>query len=171
MSALDYVIIGIAAVCFVIGLIKGLLNQVFAVGGVFVVTKCSSLITPYTQQLVGKLITDESTSTLVALVLSYIVLTIVWILVTKLITKAVEKGGLGGLNRLLGGIVGIATTYLIFAVVVAFLNLEVFASIREKFSALIDNSWIVKNIYAQNPVGDWIMKSLSEMFTTATPEA
>ncbi len=171
MNALDYVILGIAAVCFVIGIIKGLLNQIFAIGGVLVVTKCSSMVTPYLQQFIGKLITDESASTLVSLILSYVLLVIVWAIITKLITKAVEKSGLGWLNRLLGGIVGIATTYLICAVVVSLLKLEVFASYTEKISALTENSWIVKNIYAQNPIGDWIMESLSNMFAAAVPEA
>ena len=151
-TVLDWIIVGVAVVAFVIGIIKGLFRQLFALGGILLVFKCGSLLTPYAQEWLSSLIPDDSVRSLVALLASYIVLFVVWALISGIILKILEKSkALGGINRIMGGVLGIAIVYVCCAVLFALVlkTSDTFMPwLKNIMKPLIEGenpSWIVTN--------------------------
>lgn len=178
-TILDWIIVGVAVVAFVIGIIKGLFRQLFALGGILLVFKCGSLLTPYAQEWLSSLIPDDSVRALVALLASYIVLFVVWALISGIILKILEKSkALGGINRILGGVLGIAIVYVCCAVLFA-LVLKTSDSfmpwLKNIMKPLIEGdnpSWIVNNIFPAdgNKVGEWIVHTLLDKLNEMMPD-
>ena len=135
LNTLDYIILGLTAFFFILGIIKGFLKQLFSFLGMIIVFTCGSILTPYAQEWLSGVIPDESLRSVVAMVASYLVLFIVWALLTALIIKLLTKIKIiGFLNRVLGGLLGIATIYVICAVVFALV-----LSTNESFLPTIKN--------------------------------
>lgn len=175
MNVFDYIILGVAAVCFIIGLIRGLLKQVFSVGGVFVVFYGASELTPYAQELLGKIIPDVATSSTVCFIVAAVVILIAWSLISGLICKIVNNGVLGGINRLLGGVLGVAIVYCIMAVVVALYQAPNFMpELTQKLAPTFEGeggSWIISNVFSSNPVGNWLVNAVTEFLSTMVAPA
>lgn len=178
-TVLDWIIVGVAAVAFVIGIIKGLFRQLFALGGILLVFKCGSLLTPYAQEWLSSLIPDDSVRSLVALLASYIVLFVVWALISGIILKILEKSkALGGINRIMGGVLGIAIVYVCCAVLFALVlkTSDTFMPwLKNIMKPLIEGenpSWIVTNIFPAdgNKLGEWIVRSLLDKLNEMMPD-
>lgn len=177
-TVFDWIVVGVAALAFVIGLIKGFFRQLFAFGGIVLVFTCGSFVTPYAQNWLSSLIPDDAVRSLVALIATYIVLFVVWALVSNLILKVLEKSkALGGINRLFGGLLGIAIVYVVCAVLFA-LVLKTSDSfmpwLKNLVKPLIEGenpSWIVTNIFPAdgNKVGEWIVKYLLDKLNEMLP--
>lgn len=169
LNTVDYVIIGLAGICFIVGIIRGLLKQAFAIGGVVIVATCSSYLTPFAQPYVEKVITDPQIASIVCFVLAALVLLIVWSIISSLICRVVEHGAMGVINRILGGVIGIAIVYVIVAIVMALYTTENFmpklTGILQPYFDGENGSWIIKNMFIdKNPVGEWMMKAISQLF-------
>ena len=178
-TVLDWIIVGVAVVAFVIGIIKGLFRQLFALGGILLVFKCGSLLTPYAQEWLSSLIPDDSVRSLVALLASYIVLFVVWALISGIILKILEKSkALGGINRIMGGVLGIAIVYVCCAVLFALVlkTSDTFMPwLKNIMKPLIEGeypSWIVTNIFPAdgNKLGEWIVRSLLDKLNEMMPD-
>lgn len=179
MSEFDYIILGITAVLFVIGLIKGFVKQILAIGLVFVVPVFGSVLTPYLQQweFISNLITDVNTKGIVCMVFSYVIITIAYILLSNLISKIVNKTKVvGKVNRLLGGFIGILVVYLVMSVVCVIVmgvdDYVMFKGLNESLAETFNNSWIYTNIFAgdKNFFGNWVMKSVIDTILEALPQ-
>lgn len=177
-NTLDWVIVGLAAFLFVVGIIKGFLKQLFSFLGVFVVFSCGSYLTPYAQGWLEGLIPDASLRSMVAMIASYLVLFIAWALVTGLIVKLFEKSKmLGAINRLLGGLLGVASMYVICAVVFALiLNTAdgFLPNIKNLLKPLIEGdspSWFAANLFSveNNKLGEWIIRAITEKLNEIVP--
>lgn len=163
MVVLDYVILGSLAVALVLGLWKGFLKQVFAIVGVFVIGLCTSLLSPYPDKWLASLIEKDVTRHVVAIVGTFVVLTGIYILITTLISKAVNKiHVLGWLNRLLGAVFAVGVVYMVYAVVVAIV-LKTPPKIFGKLQGHFLESWSVQHIYGgtehtgRNFFGNWLV--------------
>lgn len=183
-NAFDWVILGITAFLFVMGVIKGFLKQLFAFLGIVVVFSFGSVLAPYAQGWLESIITDASLRSLVAMIASYLVLFIVWSLVTGLIVKILEKNGvISFLNRVLGGLLGVACMYVICAVVFALIlnTAEGFLpSVKNLVKPLIEGdspSWLVTNIFSaeNNKLGEFIVSAfidkINEILPSTDPSA
>lgn len=177
-NTLDWIIVGVAGFLFVIGIIKGLLKQVFSFLGVVVVFTCGSMLTPYAQGWLEGVIPDASLRSMVAMIASYLVLFIAWALITGLIVKLLSKiKAVSFLDRLLGGVLGVATAYVIFAVVFALvLNTAdgFLPNIKNLLNPLIEGespSWFAANVFSadNNKLGEWIIRSITDKLSEIVP--
>lgn len=180
MQVLDYIIIGCAVVSFFIGLTKGFLTPVFNLAGIFVVMYAGGAFSSQLYTLLDGVIADENTRSIASAIASMLIVWLVYFLITRLIVKLIKKSKvLGGANRIIGGVLGIAIVYIIVAVVTAFMqnDIALFASLREDYGEVYNQSWVVQNLFKSNPVGEGLVNSafqkLIEMFENSmvTPSA
>ncbi len=173
MNIVDYIVLGCMAVALVVGILKGFLKQIFAVVGVFVVAIGTSYLSPYPEQWLASVIENDSTRSLVALIATFIVLALVYGMVTALISKLVNKVHvLGTVNRILGAVLAVAVVYLVFAVIIGFLlgTSETFLpNIKKLAHDAFAESWVANNIYKNNFFGDWLVQLLGEKTPSVLP--
>ena len=98
--------------------------------------------------------------TIIAFVLLIIVLTIVVIIIRRLVERLMSFALLGGINRVLGFVIGLAEAYLIISIlltVVAYLPSEGFMS---AIYQQIDASTITKFLVEHNWIGNWLLTTI-----------
>lgn len=180
MQVLDYIIIGCAVVSFFIGLAKGFLTPIFNLAGIFVVMYAGGAFSAQLYTLLDGVIADESTRTIASAIASMLLVWLIYFLITRLIVKLIKKSKiLGGANRIIGGVLGVAIVYIVVAVVTAFMHSdsELFASLREDYGEVYNQSWVVQNLFKSNPIGEGLVNTafqkLIEMFENSmvTPSA
>ena len=169
LSLFDYIVIGLAIFLLIRGIFKGFLEQLFGVVGVTVITMATAKLYAYPMKWMEKLVANESTRQVVALIATGALLFLLYKLITRLIVKLITKNKtLGFANRLIGGLLGVAIIYAAMAVVVAVLTSEsdiiLFKALKEMFAGLLDDSWIVAHVYKNNFFGDWIINMISNVF-------
>ena len=179
MNILDYIILGVLAVCMIIGFVKGLLKQLLALVGIFVVATLTATLTPIVQSWLIKVISNESICSIVSLIATFVILTALYSLIAWLIGKALKKVKiLKALDTILGGVIGIAIVYMVFAVVFALLvdtQPEFLANIKNFTKDYVEGSWIAAHVYSNNFFGDWvingILQKVTEMLQSVAPAA
>lgn len=162
MQILDYIIIAVALVSFVLGLVKGFLTPVVNLAGFFVVLYAGGAFSTMLFPLISKLIPDESTCSVASAIASMLLVWFIYFLISRLILKIIKKSKiLGFANRLVGGVLGIAIVYLVVAIVTAFMQNDntLFASVREQFGEVFNQSWVVQNVFKTNPIGEGLVNS------------
>ena len=162
MQILDYIIIAVALVSFVLGLVKGFLTPVVNLAGFFVVLYAGGAFSTMLFPLVSKLIPDESTCSVASAIASMLLVWFIYFLISRLILKIIQKSKiLGFANRLVGGVLGIVIVYLVVAIVTAFMQNDntLFASVREQFGEVFNQSWVVQNVFKTNPIGEGLVNS------------
>ncbi|MCM1042856.1 MAG: CvpA family protein [Corallococcus sp.] len=165
----DYVIFGSAVIGLIVGIFKGFLKQLFDLAGIFVVSIGTAYLYKYPTEWLASVIESEGTRQIVALIATFVVLVIVYKLITMLIMRAFDKVKLfKALDRILGLVIGVGIVYVLFAVIVSLvLNTpEGFIQpVKDFLQEPLQNSWCVKNLYSNNVIGDWIVN----MITTQVP--
>lgn len=170
LTTADYVILVLFAIGFIIGLVKGILKQLFAILGVFVVAKGSGLLCPYVTELLANVAKIETTAT-ITLIISAVVIAIVYIIVGGFIVKKLENVSvISGLNKLLGAIVGALAIYLVVSVVVQlvlYTPISFLAFLKGILAEPLQNSYIVTTIFSEenNFFGKWVFGELSKILT------
>ena len=162
MQILDYIIIAVALVSFVLGLVKGFLTPVVNLAGFFVVLYAGGAFSTMLFPLISKLIPDESTCSVASAIASMLLVWFIYFLISRLILKIIKKSTiLGFANRRVGGVLGIAIVYLVVAIVTAFMQNDntLFASVREQFGEVFNQSWVVQNVFKTNPIGEGLVNS------------
>lgn len=162
MQILDYIIIAVALVSFVLGLVKGFLTPVVNLAGFFVVLYAGGAFSTMLFPLISKLIPDEATCSVASAIASMLLVWFIYFLISRLILKIIQKSKiLGFANRLVGGVLGIAIVYLVVAIVTAFMQNDntLFASVREQFGEVFNQSWVVQNVFKTNPIGEGLVNS------------
>ena len=162
MLILDYIIIAVALVSFVLGLVKGFLTPIVNLAGFFVVLYAGGAFSSVLFPLLANVLPDENTCSIASAIASMLLVWLIYFLVSRLILKIISKTKLLSFaNRIIGGFLGIAMVYLIVAILTAFMQNEntLFASIREQYGPAFNESWIVKNIYATNPIGEGLVNT------------
>ncbi|MBQ8434081.1 MAG: CvpA family protein [Clostridia bacterium] len=162
MQILDYIIIAVALVSFVLGLVKGFLTPVVNLAGFFVVLYAGGAFSTLLFPLISQLIPDESTCSVASTIASMLLVWFIYFLISRLILKIIKKSKiLGFANRLVGGVLGIVIVYLVVAIVTAFMQNDntLFASVREQFGEVFNQSWVVQNVFKTNPIGEGLVNS------------
>lgn len=175
MNILDYIVLGALAVCLIIGLLKGLLKQVLSLVGIVVVATLTATVTPYVDSWLVNVIEAEGTRAVVSMIAAVILLAVAYGLLAGLIGKALTKNKkLKTLDRILGGVLGVAIVYLIFAVLFALLlntSEEFLASVKGMVGGYLEDSWIVNKIYSNNFFGEWVINGIAEKLMQALQPA
>lgn len=168
MQVLDYIILGGFAIGMIIGLVKGLWSQLFNFVGVFVVSIGTGYLYQYPMQWFSKWITDPTVLSIVALIATFIVLSIVYGIISHLLKKLFTSiKVLKVLDKLFGMLLGIGIAYSVFAIAISFIDNSTFnliVMLKEKLGTQWTESWVINNIYANNFFGDWLLQLVASMF-------
>lgn len=175
MTVLDYIFIGCAAVAVAVGAWKGLLKQLFALVGIFVVAVGTTYLAPHPAQWLSSVIEGDGLRSIVAMIITFVVLALAYGIVTAIISKIVNKGKvLGALNRVLGAVLAVGVVYLVFAVLCSLL-LDTADDFLPRIKGLLQQSfresWVMQNVYANNFFGNWLLGVLAEKIPSIVPAA
>ena len=182
MNVFDWIFIAALVLGLVLGLIKGFLKPLFSAVGFLVIAFGSSFLAPTVQGLMMGVEMNDSLRPLLAIVISVVGLTLIWVLISLVFRKILtRRKGMGVINRLVGAALGLIIVYLVFAIIVAFIvgplgGLMPF--ITDKLGPEVEASWIRNHIYTDegNFFGNWIIGSMAEKIVeiiqgSQTPEA
>lgn len=124
MNALDWVIVSILGIGFVIGFIKGVIKQAFSLGGLILGIICGTLLyRPFADFLQNILKMSDQTARIVAFVIILLVIPIVCGLLGKLLSKLVHAASLGFVDRLIGAVFGLIKFVLFMGLVILLLEI------------------------------------------------
>ena len=175
MILLDYIYLIALGVGIFLGLWRGFIKQIFALGGVLVIAVGTTYLAPVTAKVLGVIQTDV-TRNIVAMVVTLLVLSMVYGVITRLISRLVNKTPvLGKVNRILGAVFAVAVVYLGFGFVTA-LIVETSQEFLPSVKAIFEQSWIVRVVYggAANPqrnfFGHWLLRVMVEKIASLAPD-
>ena len=166
MNVLDYVILAILAISMIVGFTKGLLKQLLTVAGIIVVALLTATVAPIVQSWLVNVIPSEGTRAAVAMFAAVILLAVAYGVLAWLLGKILKKVKLiKALDKILGGVMGIAVVYLVFAVIFAlFLDTGdgFLPTLKGWLKGSIENSWFNAHIYNKNFFGDWVINGIAQ---------
>ena len=166
MNVLDYIILALLAVSMIIGFVKGFIKQVLTVAGIIVVALLTATVSPWVQSWFTGVIESEGTRAAVAMFATVILLAVGYGVLAWLVTKLLKRIRIiKVLDRVLGGVMGIAVVYLVFAVVFALFTQTgegFLPKLKEWLGESIQNSWFNNHIYNHNFFGDWVINGIAE---------
>lgn len=166
INTLDCIILIAFVVSLVIGVLKGLLKQIFAIVGFFVVIFGSASLAPYVQGWFGGVMENDNSRMLLSMILSAVILSVATALLSLVIRKILTRNkAIGALDRILGGVVSLVVAYLAVSVVI-----ELILHTNENFLPLTKGavggafaeSWIVNNLYKSNFFGHFIVDGIAQ---------
>ena len=164
MNILDYIIIGFAALCFVLGLLRGFWRGLLSIAGIVAIVYFTSLLTPVVSGWFGDKL-PEGTRVLIAMGVTLVVLGAAWGVASWLIGKLFKLIPFPKiLSRILGAILGVVSAYMIVAILFAIIyntGEEFLASVKawEPFST----TWFGTKVYANNFFGDWVIGKITAL--------
>lgn len=167
MNVFDWIFIAILALGLVLGLLKGFLKPLLSAIGFVVIAFGSSALAPTVQGWLMNVEMGDDFRPLLAIIVSIVGLTIVWVLISLVLRKIITaRKGMGVINRIIGAVLGVLIVYLVFAVIIAFITglLGGFIpGIKEKVGPEIEASWIRNHIYTDkaNFFGNWIIGEMA----------
>ena len=106
MNALDWVVILILATSVILSLMRGLVAEVFSLGAWIVAIVAGKWGAPIVAPLLPMDVKNESLSYFVGFVVVFLVMMVIVLLLGKLVKSVIGAVGLGGADRLVGGIFG-----------------------------------------------------------------
>ena len=155
MTVFDFAVISILLVSLLIGLWRGLVREVLSLLGWPIAFVLSKLFANDIEPLIP-MMQEPLLRTMLAYVLVFIVVLIVWSILVWLFSKLVKAVGLGWLDRVLGGLFGIVRGGLVLLVMVwlagltdiprqpFWLNAQMSRAAEDV--ALLTKSWLPDNI-------------------------
>lgn len=174
MQIIDYVIIAIAVIGLIIGLIRGFIEQLLTLLGIFVVAVGTSYLFRFPQQWLAGVISNEKVLSIVAIVLTALVIAVVYAVIAKLVAKPFKSiKVIKAIDKILGGVVAVAVVYALFALFVEALtrtDIAFLAKINEMLASQTENSVIIKTVYANNFFGKWILDVISNGVAQLAPQ-
>ena len=162
MVLLDYIILGSLSLGLFTGLWKGFFKQILAIAGIFLIGTLTSVLSPYPDKWLSGIIGSDWLRHIIAAIATFVVLVILYGIVTRFISRLVNKIPIfGWLNRLLGAIFSVATVYMIYAVIVAIVMGATEGFLYDMQDKFLE-SWFVNNIYggldtSKNFFGTWLV--------------
>ena len=176
MIILDYIYLIALGAGILLGFWKGFIKQIFALAGVLIITVGTTYISPLPAHWLEGVITSDTTRNIVAMALTFVVLAIGYGIVTRLISRLVNKTpGLGKVNRILGAVFAVAVVYLSFGFVTA-LVVETSQEFLPSVKKIFEESWIVNVVYGgtaspgRNFFGHWLFRVLVEKISSLAPD-
>lgn len=175
MQIIDYVILGIAVIGLIIGLVRGFIEQLLALLGIVAIAVGTSYLFKFPQQWLAGVITDEKIASIVAIVLTAIVLAIVYGVIAFFVKKPFKSIKImKTIDRILGGVLGLAVVYALFAIFIEALtrtDIEFMAKVNEMVAPHMESSLIVNTVYSNNFFGKWIFDVISAGIQQVFPSA
>ena len=175
MNVLDYIVLALLVASTVLGIFKGFFKQILTIIGVIVVAALTATVSPFVQNWFVNVIEDENTRTVIAMIVTVILLIAVYSLAAILLQRLLKRISImKTVDRILGGVIGFAVVYFVFAVIFALFN-----STGENFMPMLKgwagdtfrNSWCATHIYSKNFFGDWLIKDIAEKFLNSLQPA
>lgn len=114
---IDFTILAIAVGSFLLGVIRGMVREVFSLAGWVVAFILSRELGPLLADWLPNAINGPVARLVVASVLVFFLGLVLMALLGHLVSSAVEKIGIESLNRLLGGLFGLVRAYLLLVLV------------------------------------------------------
>lgn len=165
MQIIDYVIIGIAVIGLIVGLCRGLIKQLLVLLGIVAVAVGTSYLFVYPCKWFGGIISNQQVLSIVSIVLTVIVLGLIYGGIAKVIYMPFKNVKvIKATDRLLGAVLGVAIVYALVALFVALTtstNIGFMQKINNLLAGQMNNSVIVKSVYANNFFGNWSLGVIS----------
>ena len=166
MNVLDYIVLALFIASTVFGFFKGFFKQILTVIGVIVVATLTATVSPYVQNWFVSVIDNENTRTVIAMIVTVILLIAIYSLAATLLQRVLKKINIVKVvDKLLGGLIGFAVVYFACAVIFAlFLGTSdaFLPLLKSKLGDSFQNSWIGTHIYGNNFFGDWVINGIAE---------
>lgn len=165
MNIVDIIFLIMLAGLVILGVFKGIIKSALAVLGIFVVSTLTATIAPFVQSWFAGVIDNENTRSVIAMIVAAAILTVGYSLLAIVVRKLLTNITIVSvLDKVLGGVLGLAIVYLSFAVVFA-LFLDTNAQFMPLLKGLIGdsfkNSWVGGSIYKNNFFGNWIIDGIA----------
>ena len=159
-----------------LGVLRGFVKQIFVLAGVLVVSVGTSYLSPVVARWLENSIQSDTVRSLVAMGATFILVSILYAVVTAIISHVISKTpGLGMINRILGAVFAVVVVYLSFGFVTAVV-VETPQDMLPSLKSFFGNSWVVNNIYggAESPernfFGHWLVQVLIEKIQALAPD-
>jgi membrane protein required for colicin V production len=137
MTWLDYAVIGVLAVSVVWGAWRGFVREVISLAGWVIAFLVANLFSEPLAKMLPDSMPRPEWHQLIAFVVIFLLALTVTTLAGVLLSKFVQKVGLGGLDRTLGGVFGLARGWLIalaFALLAGLTSLPLHPIWKESFT-------------------------------------
>ena len=174
MQIIDYVFIACFLIGLIVGVIKGLISQILALLGVVGVAVGTAYLFKFPQQWLSNVIPNENIASIVAIILTFVVLAVVYCVIAYFVKKPFKNIKLmKAIDKILGLVLGVFAAYAIVGVFVALLtqtNAEFLAKTKELLGAQMENSVIVKYVYSNNFFGNWILDIITKGVSSILPQ-
>jgi membrane protein required for colicin V production len=121
-TTLDWIFLGLLGLSIALGFWRGLVWELMSMGGWFVAGAAAFYGAPYLSPYLAMTDLSVTLRYTLALVLIYITVWILWKMLASAIKNAVGAVGMGSLDRLLGGVFGLARGALFLTVAVTVLS-------------------------------------------------
>ncbi|KXW55770.1 CvpA family protein [Ferrovum sp. PN-J185] len=118
LNWIDYVAIGLIGLSTLFGLFRGMVKEVMGIVGWVAAFILAKLTSPILANYLIRFIDNPSLRLVAAFVIVFIVVLIIVAIISSMLGFAVEKTGLGSLNRLLGATFGLVRGYFIFLILI-----------------------------------------------------
>lgn len=117
MTIFDYLVLGIIGFSILVGLMRGAIRELFSVAGWLLAFYIANRFNAKTISYLPEQVPDE-VKAIAAFLIVFILVLFICTLLALLLTTLIKAIGLGGLNRVLGGIAGAAKGVLIVCILV-----------------------------------------------------
>ena len=128
MVLLDWIIVAILGAGLVMGIAKGVIQQIFSLGGLVLGIVLGTLLyIPFAGLLLDIFRMSEQTARIVAFVIILLVVPMVCGLLGKALSKLIHEANLGFIDRVLGGLFGLFKVVLILGLVIMVMDMTGFS--------------------------------------------
>ncbi|MDD3191650.1 MAG: CvpA family protein [Bacilli bacterium] len=118
LGIIDIIIIGLVALLFLMGLVKGFVKQLSSIGAWILAAVVPIAVSKPVSTMVVNMGAEDTFATNALVFVGLFVVTFVIVkIIGHSLSKSVQKGALGGVDRLIGGVWGIAKALLIVCLV------------------------------------------------------
>ena len=118
MTIFDYLVLGIIGFSILVGLMRGVIRELFSVLGWVLAFYLANKFNGEVMRYIPEQVPGEQVKAIAAFVLVFLTVLLLCTLVALLLTTLLKAIGLGGLNRVLGGVAGAAKGVLIVCILV-----------------------------------------------------
>ncbi|QEL55304.1 CvpA family protein [Chromobacterium paludis] len=118
MTAFDYIVIAIVAGSVLMALVRGLIVEVLSLGAWLIAFWCAKQFSPLVEGFLPASLPGEGVRMVASFVLVFFLIWLGTALLRVMLTGLVDSIGLGAINRLLGGMFGLARGVVLVTVMV-----------------------------------------------------
>ena len=123
MVAADFIILAIIFISVVISLMRGFVKEAFSLAGWLVALWVSMTFSSGMAELFGKSIKDPTLRLLAAFIVLFVLSLVVGAIVNFFASQLVQKTGMTGIDRTIGGVFGFLRGILLVTIIVMLLGL------------------------------------------------